>query len=270
MTARGAHLTLNARFRLCRRSFESALTTPLNCSLSSASFTSRSLTRDAHRISFTSNKPFLTLNAPSLNPLEPVFPFPHVSSSFLSSTMALLTTSLAHSTLQLPRLMFETHPGKCLWQFPTSARHHDSIICPKLTQMYRFSYLQRQVYHRGDNRRRMRIVKAPVFEPLENDQKVHVTKDKHQKDQLRQKLKPELNFPLKIKRIGRLNQDSQSHMHNSNNYRYFHLETINVVKVVFCNSPHRINAKRIHTVMLSLNMLSLFGIFHIKTRPEQV
>jgi hypothetical protein len=270
MTARDAHLTLNARFRLCRRSFESASMTQLNCSLSSASFTSRSLTRDARRISFTSNKPFLTLNAPRLNPLEPVFPFTHLSSSSLSSTMASLTTSLAHTTLQLPGLTSGTHPGKCLWQFPTSARHHDSILCPKLTQMYSFPNLQRQVYHCGDDRRRMWIVKAPVFEPLENNQKVHVTKDKHQKEQLRQKLKPKLNFPLKIKRISRLNQDSQSHMHNSNNYRYFHLETINEVKVVFCNSPHRIDAKRIHAVLLSLNVLSLFGILHIKTRPEQV
>lgn len=78
----------------------------------------------------------------------------------------------------------------------------------------------------------MRVAVPPGFEPLEDDQEVHVTEDEDQENQLRNGFEPKLHFSSVVQRIGTLDEDSQSHVHHSDDDRDLHLETVDVIEIV--------------------------------------
>lgn len=61
-----------------------------------------------------------------------------------------------------------------------------------------FSDHKWKIDHSCDDGRRMNISITPWFEPFENDQEVHVTKDQNQEYQLWNGFEPELYFSFVI------------------------------------------------------------------------
>jgi hypothetical protein len=70
------------------------------------------------------------------------------------------------------------------------------------------------------------ILGIPEFEPLEDDQEVHVPKEKAEEENLGDELEEDLHSSFEVKSIVAFEHYSYKHMNDSNDHRNFHFKAV--------------------------------------------
>jgi hypothetical protein len=87
----------------------------------------------------------------------------------------------------------------------------------------------------------------PWCQPLDDNEEIHITKEPHKEEYLRDEFEDDLHCSFKVAGVKAFNNHTESHMDDSNNNCDFHFKTVDKHKLVPTNSPNRINTKGIDT-----------------------
>lgn len=111
---------------------------------------------------------------------------------------------------------------------------------------------------------------VPRFQPLEDDQEVHISEQESKEEDLWDELEEDFQVSLEVNSIEELHNDSEDHMNDGNDDSDLHLETVDKNQLIVGHSPDRIDTKRIDAVgirrknLLSSVILLLNGVARSK------
>lgn len=130
-----------------------------------------------------------------------------------------------------------------------------------------FPHGQANVHHGGNDRGRPLPGRGvphyfiPWLQPLEDYQKIHITKKNDHKCDLGYKLKVEVQLFSEMQGVESLDDYPESHMDYRNNNRYLHFQAVNIHQLIFGSGPHWIQPKRVDAVRSGMQMaICLIGV----------
>lgn len=116
----------------------------------------------------------------------------------------------------------------------------------KWRPIYKSSF-QRNIDHSIDDWRSERFLISIICQPLNDDQKIHISKEDCKKNDLRNELKEEVCFWLKGKWIDSFHTNSKTHLSYTKNYAHFHFQRVDKRDFIFGSIPPVVNSPRVDT-----------------------